>query len=64
MLINTKVLACNFCGKTQFDVAHLVKAENNSAICGECAQVAMEVIAEEGAKPSVGNSGADDEEQS
>jgi ATP-dependent protease Clp ATPase subunit len=50
MLIKQTVLVCNFCGKTQIEVSELVKAENNSAICRECAQTAMEIFAEESAK--------------
>jgi hypothetical protein len=36
-------LICNFCGKSEHEVKHLVAA-NNVAICGDCAALAVEIV--------------------
>lgn len=43
--MKVQVIACDFCGKTQHQIDHLVTAEH-VAICSECISLAAKVIAE------------------
>lgn len=43
-------LACDFCEKSQDDVAQLIAGPRNVCICNECVGVSNEIIAEQKAK--------------
>ena len=37
-------LYCNFCGKSQHDVANLIAGNKNVCICNECIDLCVEII--------------------
>lgn len=43
---NVQKCFCDFCGKSQDEIPHLVAGPGNIFICNECVKTAAEVIAE------------------
>lgn len=52
----TTDLRCSFCNKRKSEVRHLVFGENGNAICDECVQLCVDILAVEGTeiRPSSG----------
>ncbi len=46
---------CNFCGKTEDEVGHLLAGHRGVAICDECARLAVEITAEQDLSRSAGD---------
>ncbi|WP_244140921.1 ClpX C4-type zinc finger protein [Burkholderia vietnamiensis] len=46
MKINVSKWVCNFCNRTEDEVAHIVVTQSEVAICDECVATCAEIIAE------------------
>ncbi|EEE04586.1 ClpX C4-type zinc finger protein [Burkholderia multivorans] len=46
MKINVSKWVCNFCNRTEDEVAHIVVTQSEVAICNECVATCNELIAE------------------
>ncbi|MCK5609393.1 hypothetical protein KAR91_46400 [Candidatus Pacearchaeota archaeon] len=42
--MDTILLCCNFCGKSQLEVKKLIAAPRNICICDECVYLSVEII--------------------
>lgn len=51
--MNVIIKACDFCGKTQNEVRHLIEGPKNIHICDECIELCTEIISEKTPKNKV-----------
>lgn len=48
------ILACDFCGETQYEVEQLIRGPFDVCICNACIDCAVKVLAEKAAEAKAG----------